>query len=92
MGARSGDARNGLTGIAVDAVAAIAERHRKARPAARDALVRAYPPPAADAREARRVEALAKRVHDALSRITGKRVPFPRTYDAAAREKLGRSW
>jgi hypothetical protein len=90
--ASTGEWRNGLTGIAVDAIAAIAKRGKAARPAAKDALLAAYPPPSADANERRGVEALAKRVHAALASVTGKKVDFPKDYDEKARARLRRSW
>jgi len=84
--ATSGVYFNGLTGIAVDALAAIAARHEDARAAARATLLAAYPAPPADddARALRACVGLAKRVHKAL----GSRLPFPETYDAAARKAL----
>jgi hypothetical protein len=80
---------NGLTGIAVDALAAIAARDPEAHVEVRKALTQAYPPPPAegDARALRACIALAKRVHKALGRST----PFPDVYDEAAREALKRS-
>jgi hypothetical protein len=90
--ASTGEWRNGLTGVAVDAIAAIAKREKGARAAAKDALVAAYPKPAADATEARGTEALAKRVHAALEAVTGKKVDFPKDYDDRARERLRRAW
>jgi hypothetical protein len=90
--AASGEWRDGLTGVAVDAIAAIAKREKGARAGAKDALVAAYPEPAADATGARGTEALAKRVHAALEAVTGKKVDFPKEYDAKARERLRKSW
>lgn len=90
--ASSGEWRNGLTGVAVDAIAAIAKREKGARGAAKDALVAAYPEPATDPRDARGAEALAKRVHAALEAVTGKKVDFPGDYDGKARERLRRAW
>jgi len=90
--AASGEYRNGLTGAAIDAIAAIAGRDKQARRPARDALREAYPPPQKEESERRMVEALAKRVHAALEQITGKRVAFPALYDEAARAKLVKGW
>lgn len=86
--ARTGAYFNGLTGISVDALAAIAKRHRRARPAVRTALQSAYPPPAPadDARATRACVALAKRIHRAL----GETGPFPTVYDEKARRRLMR--
>ena len=84
--ATSGVYFNGLTDVAIDALTAVAARHEDAREAVRAALLRAYPePPAAgDERALRACVALAKRVHKAL----GSKLPFPETYDLAAREAL----
>jgi hypothetical protein len=90
--AASGEWRNGLTGIAVDAIAAIARREKGARAAAKDALVGAYPKPAKEAADERGTEALAKRVHAALEAVTGKKVDFPKDYDEKAVAKLKKSW
>jgi hypothetical protein len=90
--AAAADWRNGLTGVCVDAIAEIAKREKSARAAAKEALVAAYPKPAAEPSEARGTEALAKRVHAALSAVTGKKVDFPATYDAKARERLVKGW
>ncbi len=90
--AASGEFLNGLTRISVDALAAIAARVKGARAAVRDALARAYPPPAAEAAQARACTALAKAVHDALEKVTGRKVPFPAEYDAAARRRLVEAW
>jgi hypothetical protein len=90
--AEAADWRNGLTGVCVDAIAEIAKREKGARGAAKEALVRSYPKPAKDASEARGTEALAKRVHAALSAVTGKKVDFPATYDEKARDRLAKAW
>ncbi|MHC4342244.1 MAG: hypothetical protein ACYSX0_18770 [Planctomycetota bacterium] len=86
--AATGEYFNGLTGTAVDALAAIAKRDRKARVPVREALRRAYPEPPdpSDARAMRACVALAERVHKAL----GARRGFPKIYDAEARERLMR--
>ncbi|MHC4469686.1 MAG: HEAT repeat domain-containing protein [Planctomycetota bacterium] len=90
--AASGDYRNGLTRISVDALAAIAARIAKARRPVKEALAAAYPEPATEPREKRMAEALAKHVHAALAKVTGRKVPFPGRYDAAARKKLMKAW
>lgn len=90
--AASGAYRNGLTNVSVDALVAIAERERKARKRVRAVLVTAFPEPTDDERLARACTGLAKRVHAALERVTGKKVKFPKTYDAAARAKLADAW
>ena len=84
--ATSGAYFNGLTRISLDALVAIAERHRKARKAVREVLKQAYPEPPdpADERATRACIALAKHVHKAL----GEKRAFPDPYDDAARKKL----
>ncbi len=91
--AATGAWRNGLTKIAIDALAWIAERHKMARTPVKEALVQSYPPPPGDdEREQRGVLALAKHVHDALRDLTGKRVKFPERYDESTRRKLVAAW
>lgn len=82
----SGAYFNGLTGIAVDALAAIGRRDAAATAAVRALLLKAYPAPPDDGneRKLRACTALAKRVHKAL----GSSLPFPETYDAKARAAL----
>jgi hypothetical protein len=84
--ASSGAYFNGLTGVSVDALAAIAKRHKDARAAVRKVLRASYPepPPASDRRATRACVALAKRVHKAL----GSKRRFPDPYDKKARERL----
>lgn len=84
--------RNGLTGTSIDALVAIAARDPKAKAPATAALAAAYPEPAADAAEAKQVEQLARRVHAALEKVTGKKVRFPDDYDARARKSLSAAW
>ncbi|MHC4958059.1 MAG: HEAT repeat domain-containing protein [Planctomycetota bacterium] len=83
--AQSGAYFNGLTGVSVDALAAIARREKKARKHIDKVLKGCYPKPpdASDARAMRACVALAKRVHKAR----GKKA-FPKTYDEAARARL----
>ena len=90
--AASGNYRNGLTGRAILTLVEIAKRKKKARPAVVEALRNGYPTPVAEERERRMCEALARRVHEALAEVTGKRVPFPDVYDEAARSRLRESW
>ena len=84
--AQSGEYFNGLTGTAVDALAAIAKRDKSARKPVRKALKAAYPHPPKEpnARAERACVALAKRVHKAL----GEKRPFPKVYDEKTRAKL----
>jgi hypothetical protein len=90
----AGPVNNGLTRISVDALVEIVKRHKKAKAAAVAALAAAFPePPTGEAdRSARSKLALARQIHKALVDLTGKRVKFPSTYDAEAREKLSTSW
>ena len=88
----AGGWRNGLTSCTIDAIAAIANRDPKAKPAARAALAAAFPAPAADPGEAKQVEALARHVHEALTLITRKKVAFPYRYDLQARQALSEAW
>ena len=90
--AASGEFKNGLTKTSVDALAAIAARVEKARPAVREALAASYPVPPADKAAMQNCLALARAVHAALEKLTGKKVPFPDPYDGAAREKLAKAW
>ena len=90
--AATGEYRNGLTGIAVDAVAAIVGRDPKSKAPAKEALCASYPAPAKDAADTAMCEALAKRVHAALAQVSGKKVAFPAKYDEAARKKLQAAW
>jgi hypothetical protein len=84
--ASSGAYFNGLTGVSIDALTAIAKRHPDARAAVRKVLLASYPepPPASDARATRACLALAKRVHKAL----GSPGNFPDPYDEKARRRL----
>lgn len=82
---------NGLTGIAVDALASIAKRLPDTRADVQAALRGGYPEPPkedpatkAGARHHRAATALAKRIHKAL----GDPRPFPTPYDAEARALL----
>jgi len=84
--AQSGAYFNGLTGISVDTLAALAKRFPKSRKKIAKMLQKAYPPPAdpGDERATRACIALAKRVHKAR----GDKRPFPKPYDEKARKKL----
>lgn len=90
----NGPANNGLTTTAIRTLAALGAREPKARPAAVRVLVAAFPAPAAgtDAAAARMQIGVAKAVHQALQELTGKQVPFPETWDEAARRKLAKAW
>jgi hypothetical protein len=90
--ARAGDANNGLTGESVDTLAAIAARVPKAKGAVKEALVASYPPAGGTAADAQRRDALARKVHAHLAALTKRAVPFPATYDDAARARLLKSW
>ena len=91
--ASTGDVNNGLTSEAIEALAEIAARVPKAKTGAKDALVRSYPPAGGSATgEKERSLALAQKVHQQLTKLTGKKVMFPTVYDEAARTKLMKSW
>lgn len=84
--ATSGDANNILTAEAVKGLVGIGQRHPQTRSRVVALLVQAYPAPG------RTGERLARRVHEGLAQLTGKKLPFPQPYDAAARERLQKSW
>ncbi len=85
--ATSGAIRNGLTGISVDALAAIAKRHKKAGKRVRTLLKRGYPQPVpAGDRMHRACVGLAKRIHRAI----GDKRSFPKVYDKKTRAALMR--
>jgi len=88
----AGGWRNGLTGVSIDALLAIAARDAKAKAPVTAALAAAFPEPAADDAEAKQVDPLARRVHGALEKLTGKKVRFPSTYDAKTRKALAEAW
>lgn len=93
--ATSGAWRNGLTRTSIDSIVAIAQREAKARRPAIEVLAKAYPaPPAPEqaATEQKMCDALAKDVHSALEKLSGKRVAFPSEYTAAKRVELMKSW
>ena len=90
--ATTGDANNGLTGAAVDALGAIAARAPRAKAAVKAALVESYPPPGGSGADRARREELARRVHRQLVALTGKAVPFPAVYDEPGRAKLMKGW
>lgn len=96
--ASSGNWRNSLTRLAIDAVREIARREKPAKPRATAILRDAFPPPAKDdgtkagKRRVRAVEHLARTVHDALRSITRRKVAFPSAYDATSRQKLIAAW
>lgn len=92
--AQAADWRNGLTRTSLDALAALAERHKKARKPVAKVLAESFPEPVdeSDARAAQGVLALAKHVHGLLEDLTGKRVKFPGEYDEKARKKLAKAF
>ncbi|MEK7469073.1 MAG: HEAT repeat domain-containing protein [Planctomycetota bacterium] len=84
---------NGLTGISVDAIVEIAQRNKGASETARKALVDAYPEPSEDKWMKPMAVTLAKKVHEALGKVTGKKgAKFPEVYDAKGREELMKGW
>lgn len=97
--ATSGDIYNGLTRVSIDAVAAIARREPRSLKEAVAILRAAYPPPPTaqqlavpNGRAQQFCEQLARHVHEVLTQLTEKTVPFPSPYDAAGRERLAKSW
>ncbi|MEO2088107.1 MAG: HEAT repeat domain-containing protein [Gemmataceae bacterium] len=93
--ATTGDYNNGLTQAAIDALAALAARHPKAKAEVKQALLDAFPPALTSGQtpaEKTRCVDLAKRVHQHLTKLTRKAVAFPAAYDDAAREKLKKGW
>ncbi|MBK8976677.1 MAG: HEAT repeat domain-containing protein [Planctomycetes bacterium] len=92
--ASSGEYFNGLTGVAVDALVAIAGREPAAPAQVAAVLARGFPRPpgAGDERGARACVALARRVHEALRAVTGRDVAFPTPYDEPARATLAERW
>jgi hypothetical protein len=92
--ATSGAWRNGLTRTAIDAIIAICEREAKARRQAIEILAKAYPAPPApeEAAEQKPCVALAKDVHSALEKLSGRHVAFPSDYTAEKRAELMKAW
>ncbi|HEX6813156.1 MAG TPA: HEAT repeat domain-containing protein [Planctomycetota bacterium] len=92
--ATSGAWRNGLTRTAIDAIVAIGERE-KAKSQAVEILAKAYPPLPEQqeaANEQKMCVALAKDVHAALKKLSGKSVAFPSDYTTATRAELMKAW
>ncbi len=86
-------ARNALTKSVATTLVAIAERADAAsRDRARDLLIGTLPDAAEDERSQRIVVGLAKHVHEALSKLTGRRVKFPSDYDERGVEALRSAW
>ena len=83
--ASSGNYRNGLTGIAINALVTIAEREPGAATAARDVLIQSFPQPSDDSAAQRPCVALARRVNAALEDVTGQQVEFPDQYTTETR-------
>lgn len=92
--AQSGEYYNGLTGVAIDSLVAIAARAPRERSAVAEVLKVAFPQPKADVdeREQRACRALAQRVHEGLETVTGEEQPFPEVYDERERERLVALW
>lgn len=90
----SGEWFNGLTGVSVDTLATIGHRSNANRDAVRKILSAAYPvpPDMDDTRQTKACRALALRVHQALTQLTGKTVPFPEVYDKAVHAELSKAW
>jgi len=90
--ASSGDTRNGLTGVSIDALTAIALRHRDARAEVVAVLAKSWPATKYDASEKRRVLGLVRRVHGALVKVTGKKVKAPAEWNEAALEAMRKAF
>ena len=90
--ATTGDTRKALTGVAIDALAEIAGRHRDARETAAAALNRAWPATKHEPAEARRVMGLVKQVHSALEKVTGKKAKLPKTWNEAALAEMKKAF
>ncbi|HZN37885.1 MAG TPA: HEAT repeat domain-containing protein [Planctomycetota bacterium] len=92
--ATSGAWRNGLTRVSIDSIVAICGREAKARRQAIEILAKAYPAPPApeEAAEQKPCESLAKDVHSALEKLSGKRVAFPHDYTPSKRDELMKAW
>lgn len=89
------DPYNGRSYSVLEAVAGIAARFPAAQAVAKQILVQGYPTPvdaSADKQKSESAVRLAKQVHLTLKQVTGMSVPFPETYDAAARTKLMGAW
>ena len=85
---------NMLTGTAVETLSQIAARHPEARAAIAKVLKDAYPAPPKepDVTRTRYCQILARKVHAALNAVYDKSIPFPKTYDEAARTRLRQLW
>lgn len=90
--ATTGDTRNGLTGVSIDALVAIAARHPDAREPSAAALRKAWPATKYAPEEARRVMGLARRVHGALAKVTGKKPKLPKNWNEAALEEMRKAF
>lgn len=92
--ASSGEYLNGLTGTSVDALVAIARREPGAKEAVIGVLEQSFPEPADGGTDVqqRYCLSLARRVNEALERVTREQVEFPAEYNAETRETLIENW
>lgn len=93
--AASGVYFNGLTGVSIDTVLAIAKRHPESEKAARVILKDAFPIlPTNDKPERDKTACtrLAQRVNEALCKLTGETIDFPDEYTNQSREALINRW
>lgn len=91
--AEEGGVNNGLTGATVDALGEIGARDKEATEPAQKALLNSFPKATdekwPDAEQHKKMAtALAKKVHEHLSKLSGTKVDFPSTYTEATRQKM----
>ncbi len=88
---------NGLTGVSLDTIIAIAKRYpdKSTTNTVKKILLDAFPmPPAPDApaRDLGACTRLAQRINNDLKKITGKTVEFPTAYTTQTRTQLINAW
>jgi hypothetical protein len=93
--AAEGQANNGLTGTAVDAIAAIGKRHETAKAPAAEILLECFIESTGGNTEQKQIDwyaGMAKRIaektHKHLQELTGTKVDFPKTYNEETRAAL----
>jgi len=95
----TGTANNGLTGTAVDAVAAIAKRSEQAKAPAAEILLECFIESTGGNTEQKQIDwyaAMAKRIaekaHKHLQELTGTKVDFPKDYNEETRAALRKAF